>query len=278
MRIRFLDAGGVTTRVIEAGAAGGLPLLLLHPVGFSADVWWFNLAALAADRPVCAPDLLGHGFTDLFDPKGAIGHGPLVDHLAALVDGLGWGDYVVAGSSFGAQLALLLALRHGPRVRRLAVIGSGTAVQTEDETIATLRRTRANAMRAFEAPSAESCRARLANLCHDLPPAAAEVLLPSQLTAYARRGAARAYAALLDAMMDPAAARPHRVRERLSGITAPVLLLWGREDPRAALARAEEALALLPDARLSIFERCGHLPFLEHPEAFNETLRGFLSE
>ncbi|MDD3445418.1 MAG: alpha/beta fold hydrolase [Zavarzinia sp.] len=277
MRIRLLDAGGIRTRVLESGTAGGLPLLLLHPVGFSADLWWPNMPALSASRPVCAPDLLGHGFSDLRDPAGRIGHGPILEHVAALVDALGWNDYAIAGSSFGAQIALLLALRHGPRVRRLVVIGSGTALQTEAETIATLRRTRTNAMRALEAPSAETCRTRLANLCHGLPDGAAEFLLPAQLTAYARAGAAEAYAALLDAMTDGATARPYRVRERLGEIAAPVLLLWGRQDPRAALVRAEEALGILPNARLTVFEDCGHLPSLEHPAAFNGTVSEFLA-
>ena len=273
MRIRFVTAGGALTRVIEAGQ--GEPLLLLHPVGFSADVWLRNLAALGEKRRVCAPDLIGHGFTDLYDPHGDIGHGPLLNHLAALVDTLDFERFSIIGSSFGAQLALLLYLRMPDRVRRLVVVGSGTALQTEAETVATLTKTLANGGAAYAGATWDSCRQRLANLCFDRS-LDFDPLILSQLTAYARAGAAQSYQALLAAMLDVGRARPFRVAERLKEVAAPALLLWGREDPRASHARAELAVREFPQARLHTLEQCGHLPFFEHPGEFNRIAGRFL--
>jgi pimeloyl-ACP methyl ester carboxylesterase len=33
----------------------------------------------------------------------------------------------------------------------------------------------------------------------------------------------------------------------------------------------------MPNARIALFEKCGHLPYLEHPEAFNRMTIAFLS-
>jgi pimeloyl-ACP methyl ester carboxylesterase len=275
MRVSFIEAGGVATRLLHAGS--GDPLLLLHPVGFSADVWVRNMPELGQRFRVAAPDLLGHGFTDLYGRDGTIGHERMLDHLAALVDVLEFDSFSIAGSSFGSQLGALLYLRMPERVRRLVVIGSATTIQPPAEVIAALQRTRANAMKAFAAPSWESCATRLANLCFD-PALDFSPLILSQLTAYAREGAAEAYDRLLTAISDPTTAERFSVRHRLGNITVPTLLLWGRQDPRASHDRAIEALGLIPDARLVTIEHCGHLPFFEHPAAFNQAVLDFLLE
>ncbi|HEX4507949.1 MAG TPA: alpha/beta hydrolase [Alphaproteobacteria bacterium] len=273
MRIRFVEAGGIHTRLIEAGE--GEPLLLLHPVGFSADVWVRNMADLGQEFRLCAPDLLSHGFTGLSAPDGTIGHAPMVDHLAGLVDLLGFETFSIAGSSFGAQLGALLYLRIPERVRKLIVVGSASTIQPPGEVVTALAKTRANAMKAFAAPSWESCATRLSNLCFnkelDFSP-----LILSQLTAYARAGAAEAYDRLLTAMTDPASAARFSVRHRLGEIAVPTLLLWGRQDPRADLARAVEARGMIPNAWLETFEQCGHLPFFEQPRRFNRIVSDFL--
>lgn len=275
MRARFINAGGVRTRLLECGDRH--PVLLLHPVGFSADIWFRAFPGLEQHVYAVAPDLLGHGFTDLYDPKGGIGHRAIFEHLTALVDDFGWDEFSVMGSSFGGQMAALLALAMPHRVSRLVVVGSGTALQTEQETIATLERTLANASKAFDAPTWESCRARLADLCFDKTLRHDEIIL-SQLTSYARDGAAAAYKTLLATMLDAEAARPYRVRERLSEIEAPTLLVWGREDPRASYRRAEDGVQLFKDARLVTIERCGHMPFLEHADHFVEATLSFLTQ
>ncbi len=277
MRARFLYAGGSLTRLLEGGNADGAPVLLLHPVGFSADVWFRVLPGLGQHLQIVAPDMLGHGFTDLYDSEGRIDHGAILKHLTALVDELGWSEFSVVGSSFGGQIAVLLALLMPHRVNKLVVVGSGTALQTEAETVATLSRTFANAIAALEAPTWESCRARLSNLCFERDQRHDEIIL-SQLTAYAREGAVRSYKSLLTAMLDVDASRPYRVRERLVEVDAPALLVWGREDPRASHQRAEDSLLLFKDARLVTFERCGHMPFLEHPDHFVETTCSFLTQ
>jgi 4,5:9,10-diseco-3-hydroxy-5,9,17-trioxoandrosta-1(10),2-diene-4-oate hydrolase len=64
----------------------------------------------------------------------------------------------------------------------------------------------------------------------------------------------------------------------LPSITAPVLVVWGRQDPTIPAAHAEVAAKGLPNVRVQIFDKCGHVPMLEKADAFNALLLEFLGD
>ena len=65
--------------------------------------------------------------------------------------------------------------------------------------------------------------------------------------------------------------------ERLGEVRAPTLILVGGHDPQTPLPCSRELAAGIPDSTMHVFERSGHNPFVEEPEAFVDTVRGFLS-
>jgi len=66
------------------------------------------------------------------------------------------------------------------------------------------------------------------------------------------------------------------VRPELGRIDCPTLVLVGRHDWISPVEQAEEIARRVPGARLVVFERSGHSPQIEEPEAFLATLRTFL--
>ena len=62
MRAKFVDVNGVKTRYLHEGS--GEPLLLVHGAGAFADNFYKNIDALGKEYFVCAPDMVGHGFTE----------------------------------------------------------------------------------------------------------------------------------------------------------------------------------------------------------------------
>jgi 4,5:9,10-diseco-3-hydroxy-5,9,17-trioxoandrosta-1(10),2-diene-4-oate hydrolase len=58
----------------------------------------------------------------------------------------------------------------------------------------------------------------------------------------------------------------------------PVLLVWGRHDHLFPPSHAQVAAAVLPNARVEIFEEAGHTPQMEEPERFNRLVLDFLAE
>ncbi len=65
---------------------------------------------------------------------------------------------------------------------------------------------------------------------------------------------------------------------RFSEIPIHALLLWGRHDTVIPLQVGMRLERDLPNARLIVLERCGHLPAEERPEESLAVLRDFLSE
>ncbi len=273
MRVEFAEFGGARTRLYRGGE--GPPVLLIHGVGASADIWMRNFEVLARDFAVFAPDVLDNGFTEQGRYRGGAPQGAMLDHLEAVLDTCGIGEFSAVGSSFGGLLAALLYLRRPDRLKRLVLVSSGTCFNTEEEVARTLAESYKNGLAAIAAPSLESCRRRMANVVFDAA-CVPEALYLMQLTIYGLANTLPAYERRMKGLMNVSGWREHRITDRLDAIRAPTLLVWGRDDPRVVHRRAEEAARLLPDARLAMFERCRHFPQLEHPAEFNRLVRAFL--
>ncbi|WP_348538909.1 alpha/beta fold hydrolase [Streptomyces pseudovenezuelae] len=70
--------------------------------------------------------------------------------------------------------------------------------------------------------------------------------------------------------------RPLR-RDQLTRVTVPVLVVVGADDGYTPVSDAEAMHAALPDSTLRVIEGAAHLPNLERPGEFNETLGRFLA-
>jgi pimeloyl-ACP methyl ester carboxylesterase len=68
------------------------------------------------------------------------------------------------------------------------------------------------------------------------------------------------------------------IRHRLEEIEDPTLIVWGRHDRVVPVPAALSYERRIPDARLEIFDRTGHVPQLERPTRFNRVLGEFLEE
>ncbi|WP_259070766.1 alpha/beta fold hydrolase [Mucilaginibacter sp. X4EP1] len=70
----------------------------------------------------------------------------------------------------------------------------------------------------------------------------------------------------------------HNMKDDLHKITAPVSLIWGRDDkitpPEVAVEFNEE----LPNSELHWIDKCGHAAMMEQPEEFNKLLKQFLEK
>ena len=64
-------------------------------------------------------------------------------------------------------------------------------------------------------------------------------------------------------------------RDVLARIAVPTLLIWGELDARSPLRVARQFELAIPDAKLVVIPRSGHVSHLEQPEQFNEAVREF---
>jgi pimeloyl-ACP methyl ester carboxylesterase len=69
------------------------------------------------------------------------------------------------------------------------------------------------------------------------------------------------------------------VRDRLEEIDVPTLVVWGRNDRVVPVPAAFAYKRRVGDnARVEVFDHCGHVPQLERPLRFNRLLEQFLAE
>lgn len=275
IRVSFVNVGGSSTRVLSAGEPDRLPLLLIHGGGIAAESWLRNIEPLGQDFFVVAPDMLGHGYADLVDFSDGPPHRKIVDHLVALVDHFGWQRFAICGSSFGALISTLLYLRVKERVESLVIVGSGSMFNSDDELRVALQGAQSNASKAVDDPNTDSARIRLAAIVHD-PASVPEEILLDQATAYARPGMAESWSSFMVGIMDIDGTRGFRVAHRLGEIAVRTLIVWGRDDRRGHLSGAQAAVKQMPNATLTIFDDCGHVPYIEHPARFNQAVKAFL--
>lgn len=67
-------------------------------------------------------------------------------------------------------------------------------------------------------------------------------------------------------------------RHRLTEIEIPTLVVWGLKDYIVPVEAAIGYNRLIPNSRLELFERTGHVPQMERPHRFNQAVDSFLAE
>lgn len=66
--------------------------------------------------------------------------------------------------------------------------------------------------------------------------------------------------------------------EKLAKLRCPVLLFTGDNDFNASRTCLEDQAELIPDARVEIIDRCGHAPYVEDLDAFEQIVQKFVEE
>ena len=272
---RFVDVAGVATRCLTAGDPAAPGLLLVHGLSLTSEIWLRNIDELAKDFRVVAADLLGHGFTRPRDGRPA-GIEARVEHLRGLIEALGMRSVSISGSSFGALIAANLYLRYPALVGRLVINGSGSAFNTEQQLTAFIDRIHASYRPTLAESSPQMWRERLQGTVYDAG------CLPSELLAilplcYAQPWAVECWEEAVATLRQPERFRPFRILDRLERFDVPTLVVWGRQDKGGIYESAAAAVARMPRAELVAFDKCAHLPMLEHPAPYNALLRRFLS-
>jgi len=203
-----------------------------------------------------------------------------VADLEAVRDAFGVEHWIVGGHSWGASLALQYALAHPDRTRALLYV-SGTGIGRAWNRAYHLETDRRRTPKE---------RARLSALKDQprTPTEESEYRLISWLPDLATRDGAADLIAQLDAPFDINfdANRQINVETkawdeddlvvRCRATTVPTLIVHGERDPRPPWA-IDSLAAALPNSTVEILPGVGHLPWLEDPDRFAESLRSFLA-
>lgn len=271
----FAEVAGGRLHYHDIGS--GDPVVMIQGAGPGAFGWgnFYRCApALAKDFRLIIPDLPGFGESskpaDVSDPLKAY-----ADPIRGLLDQLGIERAHFVGNSMGGGTCFRIALDDPGRVERLVVMGS---VGFEPAFIAP-EPTEGVAMiiRYYRNPTLESMRELLEALVFDRSTVTDELV--QQRFEYATSEAnIVAGSELSESLGRPETRRKMDFAADLYQISAPTLLVWGRDDRFVPMDAGLGLLKRLPDARLHAVSRCGHSVQLEHPEEFAQLVSMFLQQ
>ncbi len=245
----------------------GDPVVLLHGGFLDHHMWDAQVAALAAEYRVIAPDARGHGAS----PNGTepFRH---PDDLAALLRQLNVGPSVLVGVSMGASIAVDTALEHPSLVRALVVSGAATSEPefTDPWTLSVLR-TWTAAMAAGDLDGSVDAFLRFAAGPHrtlrDVDPDVVR-----RLCAMAGHTMAKHAVGEVDQRIPVTNTWARAARE----ITVPTLGIVGGLDSPDHVDMTRRLVALVPGARTVTIDGTAHYPNMERPEEFNRIVGEFL--
>jgi pimeloyl-ACP methyl ester carboxylesterase len=260
------DVLGIRTSYRFAGQPCASVILLLHGTISSGDAFREVMNELADKFWLIAPDLPGFGFSENTEPY-TMPH--LVEWLASFREVLDLPPMMLVGHSFGGALATSYTVSYPEDVRRLLLVAP--AILAGDLLPAYLKRL-GLLLGLFDLGAAVSQWPRLADLYSGRPFYDPNLLHEG---VWPRRkqyvSQSRAASGVLKALAF------QKMTPQLRKIKQPVSIIWGKNDPVLPARQGQRIMNELPDAQLTIWEECGHLPFLEKQDKFVEEARCFFS-
>ncbi len=272
-RVNVVDTGSPLARDSVSPSDIGPPLLFLHGLGGVWQNWLLNIPAFMGTHRVIAPDLPGFGRSEM--PSGRIsiqGYARVIDELCRVLDVDG---PVIVGNSMGGFVGAEVALAFPTRVTRLVLVSAAglSVAHMKKEPLLTLARIWAvTATRTGARAEPVVRRARLRRVALQTVvryPEKLSIPLTAELVAGA---GTPGFVGGLDAILS------YKIRERLSEIEVPTLIVWGRNDILVPVSDASTFEELIgANAHAVIFEDTGHLSMLERPSRFNALLADFIA-
>jgi pimeloyl-ACP methyl ester carboxylesterase len=264
---RTIDAGGVQTSYLKAGA--GEPLLMLHGSGPGVSAianWQNNIGTLSQRFRVLAPDIVGFGATARPDDV-TYSLRTWTDQVWAFLDAHGIEKTAIVGNSLGGRIALQMATDSPDRITKMVLMGAPGVGMTLTDGLA--------ALRAYE-PSHDAMRDLLRNYFAVDPAMITDELVAIRYEASIADGAYEAYRAMF---VDPqhAGSELGITEDEVRAIATPTLLVHGREDKVVPVQVSITMLGLLPNADLHVFSACGHWTQIERADEFSALVSDYLA-
>ncbi len=124
----FADLGDVRLFYTDDGPRDAETLLLVHGMGADSHDWVWHIPHLSERYRVIAPDLRGHGYSDV-----ASAHTPrlMAGDLVALLDLLEVERVVAIGHSLGGQVVSVMAVEHPGLVRAVVTVDPGYGLRAD---------------------------------------------------------------------------------------------------------------------------------------------------
>jgi pimeloyl-ACP methyl ester carboxylesterase len=267
---KFIDLAGRRTHFVESGK--GKPIVLIHGFNLDSHTWIKNIDHLAARFKVYAPDLWGQGYSSR-QPLD-YGYGLFEEQVRLFMEAFDIQKPSLVGHSMGGGTSIVFALKNPDKVDRLVLLDS-TGIPTPLPFRSKVFRLKGVAEFLMSLPTDRIRRMNLEDIwIHNR-----ELLTEDyyeKLVLYQKvEGSTEALLTIL--RKDFFNTLEDEIQE-LGQLDIPTLIVWGREDASLPVRCAEEMHRLMPESRLEILDKAGHLANFDRADEFNELVTSFLND
>lgn len=278
---RFVDAGGLTMHVAEAGS--GEPLVMLHGWPQHWYMWRHVMAPLAEHYRLVVPDLRGLGWTDA--PARGYDKETMAADVMRLLDALGLERVKLMGHDWGGWAGFLMCMHHPERFERFMVLNIPPPM-SEIPPRQLLGMWRLAYQVALSTPGIGAPMMRYAPwvLRRALTQTSAtpNAYTAAELDSYARKlqepARANATVQLYRTFLTKEALPMARGRYRNVRLKTKTLLLFGTSDPVISVHLIDRPHPNADDLTVELVDNCSHFIVEEKPELVADRALEFFGE
>jgi pimeloyl-ACP methyl ester carboxylesterase len=254
----------------------GEPLLLIHGYGAGSWVWEKQMDILSRYYKVYALDLIGYGYSDR--PRIEYTPETYIHFLRDFMEGLKIERATLIGNSMGGGIAWAMAALFPERVKRLILIDCvppDVLNQVRNESFRTLAVVKDIPFLPYLVIASRSKRwvkAILQECLFDRRLITPELLnRQSELIRF--KGSTWVLYSTLKHAKDTS-----KMKDYLTLIDHPTLLLWGERDLVFPPSVGESLHQAIRGSKFHLIKKSGHIPMWETPDDVNEAILDFLKE
>ena len=271
--IKYYDAGGWKTRVIEAG--NGEAVIMMHGLSGHAESFIRNVRPLAeAGFRAISMDALGHGYSA--KPLDVTYHSPIfVEHLKRFMDAAGIGRAHLVGQSLGGWTAFHFALEYPERVISLVSVTGAGFLLSDPESRAESERIHARVgevtRKASDEPTREKVKERLEWLMADKS-AVTDELVDTRYAIFMLPDSRQAMQKVVSEQTGEANRQHLLTEDKLARIQTRTTIIWSDRNPTTPWTVAQRVAQIMPNATFHLVSDAGHWPQFEQAERVNALL------
>ena len=271
---QYVKAGNINTRYWALGDQGS-PVILIHGLGASAEIWQKNVDTLAECHRVYVPDMVGFGRSDKQNIEFTLSSA--ARFINNFMNAMNIERASLVGNSLGGGIAVQCALQFPHKVERLALVDSAGFGR---KVIFPLRLISLPFIgELLTRPSRKGMYLYFKPAVYD-PTLLTEDFIDLYYELHSLPGAQKSLLGALRSISNIRGVRTEVLRPlmaRLHTITVPTLIVWGKQDKVLPVKHAYVANEKIFNSKVQIFDPCGHMPQFEKPEEFNRIVLEFLS-
>jgi len=260
-----VKANNITMNYDQQGS--GEPLILIPYLAAEHACYAFQVAEYAKHFTCISLDLRGTGETD--KPEGVYSTELLADDVAVFMQAAGIQKAHISGLSLGAATGMWVAAKHPDKVQSLSLHSGWPKTDPFIRTVIEGFQVMAKALDSVP----QTVIRAIFPWCFTPQLYAAKPEYIQSLADFVLSRPAQPLAAFIQ---QSNAVIAHDVEARLSRISAPTQITFGRYDLVTSTRFADRMNGGIRDSELLIFEGCAHAPIYEKVEEFNQKTLRFL--